>query len=444
MENNHRVYAIENLKSSAEEKNIFFVNNMHLNKSFKYFQSNNNLDKKKSALALELFKKKYLKYRDLWKKQPKNYFEKKKNSYEKLKILCIDVELASVCDLACPHCFRQHIATPDKIIKKKLAFNIIDQASDLNVPSMKFNWRGEPLLNPDIFEIIDYAKKKGIIETMINTNATKLNETNAKKLIQSGLDTLIYSFDGGSKETYEFYRPGRFKKNNFDEIHNNIKNFSNIKKNLNSVFPRTKIQMILTKETRDEKQEFLNLFKDYVDEISVKQYSERGGNIRDINIKNFVKDQKVLDFISSKKNADIMKNANDDYFLSTERLPCEQPFQRLLVSYDGRVSMCCYDWGIQHPVGFVDDYYFINNEKDSEEVSSRIIKKKTGFDLMKSNIPKKYNFPEKKIKKLKDIWNSDDINNIRKMHCNNKIGEVEICKNCSFKETYNWKKIEIN
>jgi len=94
MENNHRVYAIENLKSSAEEKNIFFVNNMHLNKSFKYFQSNNNLDKKKSALALELFKKKYLKYRDLWKKQPKNYFEKKKNSYEKLKILCIDVELA--------------------------------------------------------------------------------------------------------------------------------------------------------------------------------------------------------------------------------------------------------------------------------------------------------------------------------------------------------------
>ena len=64
---------------------------------------------------------------------------------------------------------------------KKLAFRIIDQASKLNVPSMKFNWRGEPLLNPHLSEIIDYAKKKGVLETIINTNATKLDTDMAKK-----------------------------------------------------------------------------------------------------------------------------------------------------------------------------------------------------------------------------------------------------------------------
>ena len=31
---------------------------------------------------------------------------------------------------------------------------------------MKFNWRGEPLLNPSLPEIIDYAKK-GVLETII-------------------------------------------------------------------------------------------------------------------------------------------------------------------------------------------------------------------------------------------------------------------------------------
>ena len=42
-------------------------------------------------------------------------------------------------------------------------------------------------------------QKKGILETMINTNATKLNEEMSEKLIKSGLDIMIYSFDGGTK-----------------------------------------------------------------------------------------------------------------------------------------------------------------------------------------------------------------------------------------------------
>ena len=50
------------------------------------------------------------------------------------------------------------------------------------IPSIKFNWRGEPLLNSKLPEIIDYAKQKGILETMINTNATKLNEEMSEKI----------------------------------------------------------------------------------------------------------------------------------------------------------------------------------------------------------------------------------------------------------------------
>ena len=87
---------------------------------------------------------------------------------------------------------------------------------------------------------------------------------------------MIYSFDGGTKNTYEKMRPGRFEKNNFDDIYKNIINFSKIKKKLNSPFPRTKIQMILTDETRKGQEEYFKLFKDIVDEVSVKQYTERG------------------------------------------------------------------------------------------------------------------------------------------------------------------------
>ena len=77
-------------------------------------------------------------------------------------------------------------------MKKELVIKLIDQASELGVPSMKFNWRGEPLLHPQLPDFIVYAKKKGILETIINTNATKLDETYSKKLIDSGLDLLIF------------------------------------------------------------------------------------------------------------------------------------------------------------------------------------------------------------------------------------------------------------
>ena len=43
----------------------------------------------------------------------------------------------------------------------------------------------------------------------------------SKDLIDAGLDYMIYSFDGGSKETYEKMRPD-VSKNSFDKVYNNI------------------------------------------------------------------------------------------------------------------------------------------------------------------------------------------------------------------------------
>ena len=77
-----------------------------------------------------------------------------------------------------------------------------------------------------------------------------LTESMSVKLINSGLDLLIYSFDEGKKESYETMRPGRFKENKFEQIIENIRTFHRVKKQMNSKFPRTKIQMVLTKDTR--------------------------------------------------------------------------------------------------------------------------------------------------------------------------------------------------
>ena len=58
-----------------------------------------------------------------------------------------------------------------------------------------------------------------------------------RELINSGLDYMIYSFDGGTKKTYEQLRPGEFNKNTFEKVVSNIKNFNNLKIKLNAKFP---------------------------------------------------------------------------------------------------------------------------------------------------------------------------------------------------------------
>ena len=177
----------------------------------------------------------------------------------------------------------------------------------------------EPLLNPKLCKFITQAKKKNILEVMINTNATKLDAKMSENLIKSGLDQIIFSFDGGTKKTYDKMRPGRFSENTFEKVYKNIKKFSEIRKKLNSKFPTTKIQMVLTKDTREEINDFYKLFNDCVDDVTVIHYHERGGNMSQLNEKN---KEKIINYTSQNglsPDTPFMVTADDNVYLSTKK-----------------------------------------------------------------------------------------------------------------------------
>ena len=65
-----------------------------------------------------------------------------------------------------------------------------------------------------------------------------------------------------------------------------------------------------------------------------------------------------------------------------------------------------------------------------------------GFELLKNiKMPEKLNTPDRKISTLKEIWHGKELKKVRDMHLQKKINNIEICKNCSYKESYHWKKI---
>ena len=112
-----REYTVQFTKSEQDSID-YFVRNMTLNKAYRPERPGS-----PEALAqLENMRVRYVEYRAGWRGIPneaisrglhETFFEEMAKPPQSL-----DVETAALCDLACPHCFRQYIVTPDKIISE--------------------------------------------------------------------------------------------------------------------------------------------------------------------------------------------------------------------------------------------------------------------------------------------------------------------------------------
>ena len=324
-------------------------------------------------------------------------------------------------------------------MKLDLAKNLIDQAKSMNIPSIKLNWRGEPLLNPHLSEIISYAKSSGIADVIINTNATHLTEQKSIELIQSGLDYIIFSFDGGTKETYESNRVSRFKPNTFESVVANIRRFCELKKQLNSPFPYTRVQCVLTPEAFHEQELYADLFNEYVDEVVVNNYDERGqGSDTLSEVDKNIYNAKLSSY-SLDANSHYIKQADGQILVSKKRLPCDQPHQRMLVTYDGRVSMCCFDWGSMYTIGYVRPEPFTDVNYDKYKVLNLAKSSAKSFELMPNvNLPPQHHIPDLVVKTLEEIWFGPDVSHVRKCHADGNLSSISMCDSCTYRGSHDW------
>jgi len=98
---------------------------------------------------------------------------------------------------------------------------IIDDIPTLR--EIKLQGIGEPFLNPEIFRMIDYAKRIGL-KVNIYTNASLFGDDELlQRLLDSHIDLLRISLDAGTKESYERIRKG----GNFDDVIDNIIKITN-------------------------------------------------------------------------------------------------------------------------------------------------------------------------------------------------------------------------
>lgn len=266
----------------------------------------------------------YWDYRDKWENFPK---KKKVSGFP----IHLDIEATSDCNLLCTMCPRTEMIENNTFWEVKrfdleIYKKIIDEGARLGLCSVKFNYLGEPLLNKKVYEMISYAKEKGIIDVMLNTNATALTEANSIKLLDSGIDKLFFSFDSPNREKYNEIRKGA----DYDEVLSNIKRFMMLRNERGMITPFTRVSMVLMQENKHEWPEFRRLFEPIVDSVAYVDYLDHG----------------------------VQKNHDKTAVPIGSRAAkycCPQLWQRMFVHPDGVVTACCIDSERELVVGNVVD-----------------------------------------------------------------------------------------
>ncbi len=286
----------------------------------------------------------------------------------------LSIEPTTSCNLGCPECpsglkqFTRKTGNLSISLNKKIIDELKGKLTYIN-----YYFQGEPYINKNFFEFINYANSKKIF-CSTSTNGHFLNDENCIKTIESGLKRLIISIDGNSQETYEVYR----KKGKYKRVIDGTKNILKWKKELNSHYPHVIFQFLVVKTNEHLIEEMKTLTADLgVDELRLKTaqfYNYENGN-------ELIPDNEEYSrYTKTKSGKYVLKNKFSNH--------CWRMWSSAVVTSKGRIVPCCFDKDAVNTLG--------NLEKEN----------------------------------FKKVWQSKKYNGFRKQIFSDRK-EIEICQNCS-------------
>lgn len=238
--------------------------------------------------------------------------------------LMLTIEATNSCNLKCIMCPREFQTHGRGFIAIDLFKKIIDESAG----ATKFLWlhyMGEPLMNPRIFDMIEYASSAGI-KVGLSTNGTMLTEGNIKRLLESKLYLAIISIDAATRET-------------FGNVRGEKKYFERIESGTNQLLK------MLTEQSHAM---FISIqFIKQVDNAAeYDSFLEKWREFTELNPRINLKTKGLTDWGSQFDYTDLgllKKNFTAQ--------SCTEPYRTLIINWNGKVSACCFDYNNKYSLG---------------------------------------------------------------------------------------------
>lgn len=229
--------------------------------------------------------------------------------------LMVVASVTYVCNARCPHCpytnseiRKDYVDTPfmpERIFKK-----LADECGQYKA-FIRLSGGGEPLLHPQMLDLIEYAKSVGARIGLI-TNGSLLSPEKVDRLLACGTDTIEVSVDAADPETYARVRVGL----DFSKL---MKNIDYVLRQRNATRSESKIVVSIVNQraVEGELNEIVEYWNKLVDNVIVRKYLTWN----------------ILD----------KGGSGDSTPYLAERVPCPWPFERMNVDTRGKVMFCGYD-----------------------------------------------------------------------------------------------------
>lgn len=224
------------------------------------------------------------------------------------------IEPTHFCHLKCPGC--KHSSSKESQLKFEDFKKIIDPVKDTLI-GISFSHLGEPLWCEDLPKMIEYASKNNI-GTMFPTNLSiPISDERAERIVCSGLDLIMVSLDGVTKETNRKYRNG----GSFNLILRNLKKLKDAKTKLGTANPEIQWKFITFDHNRHE--------VEYVKE-----------NYRRMGFDSYSIEEDKLNRNSEISQSKESYNKNR----RKRKKACFWPWNFMIIAWDGDVQPCCWTY----------------------------------------------------------------------------------------------------
>ncbi len=175
----------------------------------------------------------------------------------------ITIEPTNTCNLKCPICETGvgSLRRPRSIMSSNDFRAIVDKIHK-HTNSILFYFMGEPFLNTNAYQMIKYAKEKGIYLT----TCTNGHFIAAEELLNSGIDEINFQIGGVTEESHGKYRIG----SSLEQILKNVRNLVYHKQKIKENIPKIILGLILMRQNESQLELFFKLAKEIgVDEARI-------------------------------------------------------------------------------------------------------------------------------------------------------------------------------